>query len=68
MHLRVTVDGRHVELRIKGHSLDTLRAAAETAHQLLRVQPAEETDDEQPFGFTLSADTERSERPPEDEL
>lgn len=63
MRLTLTAGEKTIDLRADPGEGVTLRAAANTALRLFHALPdaAHQTaDDEQPFGFALSADTERA--------
>lgn len=65
MRLTITADGRTVDLRTDSGEAVSLRAAENAALRLFRALPAEASEeDEQPFGFSLSSDTERAPETP----
>ncbi|WP_435245106.1 hypothetical protein [Streptomyces tendae] len=67
MRLIVRAGGREIDIRIGQDDTAVLAAAEHTALRLLGALPAEPgqpADDETPFGFTLTTDTERAEPEP----
>lgn len=65
MRLTLTSGGRIVDLRTDPAEQVSLRAAESAALRLFRALPAADNtgEDEQPFGFSLSSDNERSPEP-----
>lgn len=67
MRLTLTSGETTVDLRTDPGEGVSLRAAENAALRLFRALPkgSASPDDEQPFGFTLSSDTERAPEQPE---
>ncbi|MDX2658365.1 hypothetical protein PV382_23410 [Streptomyces scabiei] len=65
MRLTLTSGETTVDLRTDPGEAVSLRAAENAALRLFRALPKASTDadEEQPFGFSLSSDTERSPEP-----
>lgn len=64
MRLTLASSGKTVDLRTDPSEAVSLRAAEKAVlrlfHALPRVDNNEDQDDDQPFGFALSSDTERA--------
>ncbi|MEU3704701.1 hypothetical protein AB0E82_20730 [Streptomyces anulatus] len=67
MRLIVRSAGREIDIRIAQDDTDALAAAEHTALRLLGAlpdEPEQEAEEELPFGFSLSTDTERADPEP----
>ncbi|MCZ0983973.1 hypothetical protein O1L60_45245 [Streptomyces diastatochromogenes] len=68
MRLTVRAPGREIDIELGQSSTAALKAAEATALALLKALPAHEPDEDVPFGFAVSSDTERAEpEPPADD-
>jgi len=67
MRLTITAGGRTVDLRTDPREAVTLQAAESAVLRILNALPAadEAEDDDQPFGFALSSETERAPEAPD---
>ncbi|MEU3399509.1 hypothetical protein [Streptomyces filamentosus] len=52
--------GHEIDIELGQNTTAALRAAEATALNLLRALPGEQPESETPFGFSATADTERS--------
>ncbi|MER0443021.1 hypothetical protein ABR738_00270 [Streptomyces sp. Edi4] len=64
MRLTVRAPGREIDIELAQNSTAALKAAETTALALLKALPAQEADEDVPFGFAVSSDTERVETVP----
>ncbi|MFJ4966070.1 hypothetical protein ACIP6P_27095 [Streptomyces sp. NPDC088729] len=67
MRLIVRSAGREIDIRIAQDDTDALAAAEHTALRLLGAlpdEPEQAAEEELPFGFSLSTDTERADPEP----
>ncbi|MFB7649471.1 hypothetical protein ACFC0S_16470 [Streptomyces sp. NPDC056084] len=68
MRLTVRASGREIDIELAQNSTAALKAAETTALALLKALPTPEPENEEvPFGFTVSSDTERAEPEQDDD-
>lgn len=61
MRLTVTAGDRQIDIAMKGHSVEQLHAAEETATRLLETVTRRAADEHKPaFGYSATSDTERA--------
>jgi len=66
MRLTIRAHGREIDIELGQNSTAALKAAEATALQLLKALPAEQPEEDVPFGFAVTADTERADPEPPD--
>ncbi|TQE33062.1 hypothetical protein [Streptomyces ipomoeae] len=64
MRLTVRAEGREVDISLDQDDTEALRVAERTALRLIGALPPALPAEEMPFGFAVSADTERADPEP----